>query len=69
MGKFLFTAFFALFTYGFAYSQAGSSVSFEKWISLRSAGSPIISPDGRTVAYTVTNTDWSANSYHSEIWI
>jgi dipeptidyl aminopeptidase/acylaminoacyl peptidase len=69
MGKFLFIALFAFFAYGFAYSQEGSTVSFEKWISLRSAGSPIISPDGRTVAYTVTNTDWSANSYHSEIWI
>jgi len=69
MGKFLVLTLLATTSYGFAYAQEGASVSFEKWISLKSAGSPIISPDGKTVAFTITNTDWKANSYHSEIWI
>lgn len=46
-----------------------SSVSFEKWISLKSGGGPVISPDGKMVAYTVTSTDWKENSYDSELWL
>ncbi|MET0464425.1 MAG: S9 family peptidase [Chitinophagaceae bacterium] len=50
-------------------SQKQASISFEKWISLRSAGSPQISPDGKTVIYSVNSTDWSSNAYDSEIWM
>lgn len=51
------------------FCQKNASVSFEKWISLKSAASPIISSDGKTIVYTVTNTDWTTNSYDSEIWM
>lgn len=51
------------------FSQKNASVSFEKWVSLKSTASPIISPDGKTIVYTVTSTDWAANSYDSEIWM
>lgn len=51
------------------FSQKNASVSFEKWVSLKSSASPIISPDGKTIVYTVTSTDWAANSYDSEIWM
>jgi hypothetical protein len=30
-----------------AHSQKNASVSFEKWISFKQAGSPVVSPDGR----------------------
>lgn len=50
-------------------AQRNSSVSFEKWISLKSAGGPQISPDGKTVIYSVSSTDWANNSYDSEIWM
>jgi dipeptidyl aminopeptidase/acylaminoacyl peptidase len=50
-------------------SQKNATVSFEKWISLKSSGSPLISPDGRTLLYTVTSTDWTNNSYDNEIWM
>jgi len=43
--------------------------SFEEVISLRSAGSPQISPDGRTVAFTMSSTDWAQNRYDTEIWL
>ncbi|HEY0676665.1 MAG TPA: S9 family peptidase [Chitinophagaceae bacterium] len=52
-----------------ASGQKNASVSFEKWISLKTAGGALISPDGRTVVYTVSSTDWTANSYDSELWM
>lgn len=52
-----------------SFSQKNASVSFEKWVSLKSSASPILSPDGKTLVYTVTSTDWAANSYDSEIWM
>lgn len=51
------------------FAQKGASVSFEKWISLKSTGSPIISPDGRTIVYAVTSTDWANNAYDTELWL
>src|SRR4030095_10765441 len=50
-------------------SQRNASVSFEKWISLKTVGSPVISPDGKTVVYSVTSTDWENNSYDIELWM
>src|SRR5215217_7321148 len=50
-------------------SAQNSSVSFEKWISLKNSGNPVISPDGRTIVYTVTSTDWANNSYDAELWM
>ena len=43
--------------------------SFEQVISLRSAGSPAISPDGRHVAFTIRTTDWKENRFDTEIWL
>jgi dipeptidyl aminopeptidase/acylaminoacyl peptidase len=59
----------ALFVSMLSFAQKNASVSFEKWISLKSVGSPVISPDGRTVIYSVNNTDWLNNSYDSELWM
>ena len=50
-------------------AQKNSSVSFEKWISLKSSNNPNISPDGRTVVYSVSSTDWANNSYDAELWM
>jgi dipeptidyl aminopeptidase/acylaminoacyl peptidase len=50
-------------------AQKKASVSFEKWISLKSVGAPIISPDGKTIVYSVSSTDWSNNSYDTELWM
>src|SRR4030095_12317413 len=49
--------------------QKNASVSFEKWISLKNAGNPVVSPDGRSVVFRVTTTDWANNAYDSELWI
>jgi dipeptidyl aminopeptidase/acylaminoacyl peptidase len=50
-------------------AQKGASVSFEKWISLKNSGSPVISPDGKTIVYNVTSTDWTNNTYDTELWM
>ena len=51
------------------FAQKNASVSFEKWISLKGVFAPIISPDGKTIVYTVGTTDWSTNGYDSELWM
>ena len=43
--------------------------SFEQVLSLKNAGTPVISPDGNHVLFTVTQTDWKNNRYDTEIWI
>lgn len=43
--------------------------SFEDVISLRRALGPVISPNGKTIAFTVRTTDWKNNRYDSEIWL
>ena len=43
--------------------------TFRDVVSLESAGSVAISPDGSLVAFTVRATDWDENRYDSEIWI
>lgn len=68
MKKLLLFSISILFTV-IASAQKGSSVKFEQWLSLKSAGSPVISNDGKDVAYTITSTDWKNNTYDSEIWL
>ena len=43
--------------------------AFEDVISLRGAGSPRISPDGKHIAFTVRSVDWEKNGYDTEIWL
>ena len=51
------------------FAQKGASISFDQFISLKQAGSPTISPDGKHVIYTVSSTDWKENSYDTELWL
>lgn len=51
------------------FAQKDASISFEKWISLKQVSNPVISPNGRYVVYTVTNTDWANNSFDGELWL
>jgi dipeptidyl aminopeptidase/acylaminoacyl peptidase len=52
-----------------SFAQKNASVSFEKWISLQNASSPLVSPDGKTIVYSVTSTDWANNTYDNELWM
>jgi dipeptidyl aminopeptidase/acylaminoacyl peptidase len=53
-------------------SHAGAQVkapTVDELISLRRAGSPVISPSGKWVAYTIRETNWEENTYETEIWL
>eukprot|EP01136_Pigoraptor_vietnamica_P032605 Opistho-1_new@94608 len=50
-------------------AQKNASIAFEKWLSLKQVGTPVISPNGKYIAYTLTSTDWTSNGYDSEIWL
>ena len=43
--------------------------TIDELISLKRAGSASISPNGLWVAYTVRDTNWDENAYHTEIWL
>ena len=66
--KTLLTSWLAC-TLGLVLAQNGASISFEQVISLRSVGTPILSPDGKHIVYTIGSTDWKDNSYDTEIWL
>src|SRR6266849_10375352 len=46
-----------------------SAPTVDQILSLKRAGSPKISPDGRFVAYTVRETNWDDNAYETQIWL
>ena len=51
-------------------AQTGTATpTIDELISLKRAGSPAISPDGRFVAYTIREPNWDDNNYHTEIWL
>jgi dipeptidyl aminopeptidase/acylaminoacyl peptidase len=50
-------------------AQTGATPTIDQLISLKRAGSPVISPNGQLVAYTVRETNWDENAYHTEIWL
>ena len=53
-----------------AIAQAqGQAPTIDQLISLKRVGSPAISPNGQWVAYTVRETKWDDNLYHTEIWL
>ncbi|MCP4727380.1 MAG: S9 family peptidase, partial [bacterium] len=43
--------------------------SFKDIMNIKSLGSPVISPDGKSILYTIRKTDWDKNGYDTEIWI
>ncbi|MEW5901810.1 MAG: S9 family peptidase [Acidobacteriota bacterium] len=52
-----------------AVNQAKRMPTVEDLMTLKSASSPQISPDGTKVAYTVTETDYDQDSYVTHIWL
>ena len=43
--------------------------SFKDVLSLKSAGDPVISPNGKDILFSVTQPDWDKNRYDTEIWL
>ena len=51
-------------------AQSGARVpAIDSLLSLRSAGSPSLSPDGQRVAYLVTSTDWQQDAFVPQLWV
>ncbi len=65
MGRLLLLSLFTLLAAG----QAPKVPDIRQSLSFRSPGSPQISPDGRWVAYTVSETDWEDNEFKTQIWV
>ncbi len=47
----------------------GRAFTPEDWYALTRISDPALSPDGRSVAFTVTTVDEGRNALHSEIWM
>ncbi len=64
-----------LFLPSFSYAQAMKNAlakhtpTLDESLSLRSINSPMISPDGRFVAYRMNETNWKDNEFISQIWL
>ena len=50
-------------------AKATGTPTIDQLISLKRAGAASISPNGQWVAYTVRDTNWDDNAYHTEIWL
>jgi len=65
-------AAFVLATIGLATpasAQTPARPSIDDVINLKRVGSPVMSPDGQYVAYTIRETNWDENAYETEIWV
>jgi dipeptidyl aminopeptidase/acylaminoacyl peptidase len=50
-------------------AQSAATPSIDDLINLQRAGSPVIAPDGRRVAFTIRETNWDDNAYETELWL
>ena len=53
-------------------TDAGAQVrlpTIDEIISLHSARSPVISPDGTRIVYAVRETNWEKDAYETELWL
>ncbi|MBZ5604488.1 MAG: S9 family peptidase [Acidobacteriia bacterium] len=53
----------------FVLTLAAQTPTIEQSLNLKTAGSPRISPDGRFIAYTVSETNWDENAFDTQIWM
>lgn len=49
--------------------ESKSSLTIDDYFKLKDVGSPSISPDGKWVAYTITETDYEKDSSETRIWM
>src|SRR5262249_26672949 len=50
-------------------SAAASGPTIDDLISLKRVGAPTISPDGHWVAFTVSETNWDADRYDTQVYL
>jgi dipeptidyl aminopeptidase/acylaminoacyl peptidase len=52
-----------------ALSVGAQTPTITESLSLKSVSSPVLSPDGKLVAYHVNETNWDDNAFETEIWV
>src|SRR5258708_32373379 len=48
---------------------AAQTPTMDQSLNFKTAASPRISPDGRFIAYVVSETNWEDNSFQTQIWM
>jgi dipeptidyl aminopeptidase/acylaminoacyl peptidase len=56
-------------TFVVSIAGAAEAQTVDQILSLQRAGAPQLSPDGRSVAYTVQRTNWDDNAYETDVWL
>jgi dipeptidyl aminopeptidase/acylaminoacyl peptidase len=49
--------------------MAKESITFEDFFSMNRLGSPVVSPDGKTIAFTIKKANIDENTYITQIWL
>ena len=60
---------FGLAFIAFGQTEKVPEPAFKDVLSLKSAGPPVISPDGKHILFTIRQPDWEKNRYDTEIWL
>ncbi len=68
MRRLLLVLLLVLFAAPSAQAQ-GKVPSIDELLSLKSVGSPRISPNGQQVLYSVAETDWKADAFVTQLWM
>jgi len=68
MKRIFFSFFLLAFAFANIYAQPNSAFTFNELIKLRRVGDPQLSPDGKTVAFTIGNVDKEANRTLTQIY-
>lgn len=69
MKRTVFVLLFALIGSSFTIAVLAQTPTIAQSLNLKSASGPLISPDGRYVAYQVQEANWKENAFETEIWI
>ena len=51
------------------FALAAQTPTIEQSLNLKTVATPRISPDGRFIAYVVSETNWDDNSFQTQIWM
>jgi dipeptidyl aminopeptidase/acylaminoacyl peptidase len=66
----LLTFLISIFLVSLTFAQSDKRpVEIDDYFNLKSVGSPVISPDGKWIAYTVSETDFDEDSSETRIWM
>jgi len=65
----IFFIFFIFVNVSIGDSEKNQTPAFKDILNLKSPGSPVISPDGRYVIYTIRKANWKDNEYNTQLWL